>query len=144
MAATSHVYGLALQSLVSGSINYTGATVKAILLTSSYTPNQDTHRFKSDLSGEAVGTGYTAGGQTLTSKTSTYATGSHILTLDCADPTWPTTTVSARYIAFYVDTGTSTTSPLISYVDFGANVTSTGGTWTYPVPATGIAQLTAA
>lgn len=142
--ATSKVYGLALQSLVSGQINFTGSTVKAILLTSSYSPNQDTHRFKSDLSGEAVGTGYTAGGVTVTSKTATYASGTNTLTLGCADVVWAAATVSARYIAFYVDTGTASTSPLISYVDFVSDVTSTGGAWTYPVPTAGIAQLTAA
>jgi hypothetical protein len=144
VAASSKVYGLALLSLASGQINFTGSTVKAILLTSSYTPNQDTHRYKSDLSGEAVGTGYTAGGQAVTGKTVTYSATSNTATWACDSPAWPTTTVSARYLAFYVDTGTSTTSPLISYVDFGLDVTSTGGTWTYPVPAAGIAQFVAA
>lgn len=70
--ATSKVYGKALLSLASGSINFPSDTIKAMLLTSSYTPNLDTHQFKSDLTSEVTGTNYTAGGVTLSSKTATY------------------------------------------------------------------------
>jgi hypothetical protein len=92
---------------------------------------------------EAVGTGYTAGGKALTTKTITYAAGSNTTTLDCDDLVWTTTTVQARYLVFYVDTGTAATSPLISYVDFGADVTSTGGSFTAAIPAAGFAQFVA-
>jgi hypothetical protein len=144
MAVSGKFYGLALTSLLNGQINYPTATVKALLATSSYTPNQDTHRWKSDVTGEAVGTGYTAGGQTLTSKTVTYSAGSNTTTIDAADPSWTTATVTARYLVVYVDTGTASTSPLICYVDFGADVTSTGGTFLAQIPAAGLATFTAA
>lgn len=143
MAVASKLYGQVFVSLGAAQINYTTATVKAMLLTSAYTPDQDNHRFKSDLSGEAVGTGYTAGGQALTSKTVTYTAATNTTTWTCANPAWPTATVAARYLVIYVDTGTSTTSPLISYVDFGADQTATGGTGTYTVPTSGIAQFVA-
>lgn len=144
MAASAHVYGLALKSLAAAQINFTGSTAKGMLLTSAYSPNQDTHQFKSDLSGETSGTGYTAGGVALASKTATYAAGSNTLTLSCANLVWATATITARYLVFYMDTGTSTTSALIAYVDFGSDVTSTGGSFTYPVPVAGIAQFVAA
>ena len=142
MAATGRLYGLAMQSLFNAEIDYDTATVKALLTTSSYAPNQDTHRYKSSVTNEVAGTGYTAGGQALTGKTVTYDGNTNTLTLSCANPTWNTSTITARYIVFYVDTGTAATSALIAYVDFGQDVASTNGTFTYPVPSTGIAQFT--
>jgi hypothetical protein len=44
----------------------------------------------------------------------------------------------------YKSTGTDSTSPLLVFVDFGTDISSTGGTFSYTVPATGIAQVTAA
>ena len=70
--ATAKLYGKALQSLTSAAINFPADTIKAMLLTSTYAPNLDTHQYKSDLTNEITGTGYTAGGVTLASKTSTY------------------------------------------------------------------------
>ena len=141
MAVTSKVYGLALQSMLNKEIDYDTDTVKAMLCTSSYVPAQDSHRYKSSVTNEVTGTGYTAGGVTLASKTVTYDGPSNTLTLDCADPSWSASTITARYLVFYVSTGTDATSPLIAYVDFGADVSSSGSTWTYVVPSTGIAQF---
>lgn len=47
-------------------------TMKAALLAAAYTPNLDTHEVFSDLTNEVTGTGYSAGGVTLGSKTITY------------------------------------------------------------------------
>jgi hypothetical protein len=143
MTVTAHVYGLALTSMLNAQINYPSATVRGMLVTSAYSPNQDTHRWKSDVTGEAVGTGYTARGLALTSKTVAYSAGSNTTSLDCADFVWAAATVQARYLVIYVDTGTDSTSPLISWVDFGADVTSTGGSFTATVPVAGFAQFAA-
>lgn len=144
MAAVSKVYGPAFTSLCTGLINFTGGTVKAMLCTSAYVPNQDTHQFKSSVTNEVTGTGYTAGGVTLASKTLTYDAPSHTLTLDCADLSWPSSSITARILVVYLSTGTDSTSPLICWVDFGSDQTSVSGTWPYVVPTTGLAQLTAA
>jgi hypothetical protein len=149
MAVSSKIYGLALQSLAAGQINFTGGSVKAMLTTSTYVPNQDTHRYKSDVTNEVTGTGYTAGGVALTTKAATYDAASNTLVLDADDPSWANSTITARYLVFYVDTGTATTSPLISYVDFGADVSSTAAAFTYQLPAVsggtgGLATFTAA
>jgi hypothetical protein len=69
------VLNQAFGSLVSGSapnIDWLSDTIKVMLLTSTYTPNLDTHKFKSDLTNEITGTGYTAGGATLGSAALTY------------------------------------------------------------------------
>lgn len=144
MAVTSKAYGLALQSMVNGEIDFDTATVKALLTTSAYVPDQDTHRYKSSVTNEVTGTGYTAGGLTVTGKTVTYTAATNTLALDCADPSWPSSTITARYLVFYVDTGTAGSSPLLCYVDFGADVTSSGSAFTYQVPTTGILTLAAA
>jgi hypothetical protein len=48
MTVTAHVYGLALTSMLNAQINYPSATVRGMLVTSAYSPNQDTHRYKSE------------------------------------------------------------------------------------------------
>lgn len=61
-------------TLVSGNapIDLLSDTLKCMLLTNAYTPNLDTHKYKSDLTNEISGTGYTAGGATLGSPALTY------------------------------------------------------------------------
>jgi hypothetical protein len=144
MAVTSKVYGLALWGFINGDIAWATSTIKGMLATSSYVPNQDTHRFKSDITNEVVGTGYTAGGQTVAGKTTTYVSATNAGVMDCNDLSWATSTITARYLIFYKDTGTASTSPLISYVDFGEDRSSGGTTFLYSVPSTGIVQLFAA
>jgi hypothetical protein len=144
VAVTSRVYGLALQSLVSAEVNYTSATVKAMLCNNGYVPSQDSHRYKSSVTNEISGTGYTAGGVTLSTKTIAYDPATNTLTLDAADPSWASASFTARYLVFYVSTGTDATSPLLSYVDFGQDVTVTAATFTYAIPTGGFCQLTAA
>jgi hypothetical protein len=64
-------YDQALASLVAGGVNIASDTLKAMITTSAYTPDPQAHNFKSDVTNEASGTGYTAGGATLGSKTVT-------------------------------------------------------------------------
>lgn len=141
--ATSKAYGLALKSFVTKQIDFSGGTVKAMLLASTYVPNQDTHQFKSDLAGEITGTGYTAGGVTLTNKSVTWTAASKTLTLTSDNPTWAGAAFTCRYLVFYQDTGTATTSPLIAYVDFVSDQSPASQDFTYLIPTTGILQLVA-
>lgn len=145
MAVTAKVYGLAQTSLVNKLIDWDTDTIKVMLCTSTYTPNQDTHQFKSDVTNEVTGTGYTATGNTLTSCTTTYTSASNLLTLDAADTSWTTSTITARYAVIYdASPATDATRPLIAYVDFGADVISSGGTFSITWDAAGIVTLTAA
>jgi hypothetical protein len=61
-------------SLVSGNapIDWLSDTIKCMLCTSTYTPNLDTHKYKSDITNEITGTGYSAGGATLGSAAITF------------------------------------------------------------------------
>lgn len=144
MAVTAKVYGPALASLASASINWGSDTIKVALATSSYTPDQDAHDFFNDITNEVTGAGYTAGGATLGSKTSNYTTGTNTQTLDAADTSWTTSTITARYAIIYKSTGTGSTSPLIGYVDFGADVSSSGGTFQITWDAAGLFTIVTA
>jgi hypothetical protein len=139
------LYGLVLKSAFNGEIDFDTDTIKVALLTSSYTPNQDTHDYFDDVSANEVsGTGYTAGGQALSSKTVTYDGATNTLILDAADSVWASSTITARYAVVYKSTGVSSTSPLIGYQDMTSDQSSTNGNFTVTWDATGIVRLTVA
>lgn len=145
MAVTAKVYGKALLSLLNKEVDLDSDALKVMLCTSSYTPDQDTHQYKSSVTNEVSGTGYTATGATLGSVTVAYSAGSNTVTLDAADPSWTTSTITARYAVFYDSSpATDATRPLISYVDFGADVSTTAGTFLITLDAAGIATFTVA
>lgn len=145
MAVTALLYGKFLQSLANKEIDLDTDVIKVMLCTSTYTPNQDTHQYKSSVTNEVTGTGYTAGGATLGSVAVTYTAGTNTLMFDAADTSWTTSTITARYAVIYDSSpGTDATRPLIAYVDFGADVSSTAATFTITWDAAGIFTITAA
>lgn len=79
MAFQVYLYGKAFANLLGGEAggdslgtDFLSDTIKAALTTSAYTPNLDTHETFADVTNEITGTGYTAGGVALASKTITY------------------------------------------------------------------------
>lgn len=144
MAVTALVYGAFIDHLAQKRIDLDTDTIKIALCTSSYTPNQDTHDFFNDITGEvASGAGYTTGGATLASVTWAYTAGTNTWKFDAADASWPTSTITARYAVIYVETaGAASTDPLICYIDFGADVSSTGATFSIVFDSAGIITVT--
>ena len=143
MAVTSGMYGLGVKGIVCGTIDLQGDIFGA-MLTTGYTVNVDTHRYRSDVTGEVpTGTGYTYGGATITANTVTYDTATNETRWDFADPTWVTSTFSAdKMVIFKRNGGTSSADELVQWVDFGGTETVTSGTFSYVVPATGSAAVT--
>ncbi len=137
-------YGLFTQHLLNALIDWNADTIKCALTTSSYTPNQDTHDFFDDVTNEVVGTGYSAGGATLGSVTQSYNTSTNVMTMDAADASWSTSTITARYAVLYKSTGVASTSPLIAYFDFSTDRSSSAGTFAVQWNASGIGTLTVA
>jgi hypothetical protein len=138
---TGSLFGLTAQTMIDGSapIVWSSATIKVAQTTSAYTPNNDTHDFFNDVTNEITGTGYTAGGSTLGSKTSTYDTATDQIRLDAADTSWGSSTLTARRAVVWDDTaGASTTDPVMGWVDYGADVSTTNGTFQITWDATGI------
>ena len=142
----SKLYGQFLAKALNKEVDWDSDTIKVALVSSSYTPNQDTHTYWSDVNTyEVSGTGYTAGGQTLGSKTVTYDSANNVIILDAADTTWSSSTVTARYAVVYDDSGaTNAAKALIGYVDFSSDQSSTNGNFTITWDATGIVRITVA
>lgn len=143
MAVSAKYYGLFFKSLCNKELNLTSDSLKLSLHTSSYTPNQDTHQYRSSLTNEVTGTGYTAGGATVGSIVVAYNTVTNVLSIDGADVTWTASSITARYAVLYDSTpSTDATRPLIGYVDFGADVTSTSANLAVVWDVAGIAAVT--
>lgn len=141
----SFLFGLGFTSLYNKEIDIDTDVLKVMLLTSAATPNQDTWRYKSDVTNEVVGTGYTATGQALTSPVVAYNTGTNVWSFDAADTAWTTSTITARYAVVYDSSpGSDATRPLIGYIDFGADVITSGTTFTIQWAAGGIFTVTVA
>lgn len=122
-------------------INFSSDTIKVALVTSTYSPSIDNHDFFNDITNEVVGTGYTAGGATLASKTVTQDNTNDKAVFDAADVTWTTSSITARGAILYKSTGVASTSPLIGYIDFGADKTSDGGTFQITINTSGLLTI---
>ena len=126
-----------------GSIDWDSDTMKVMLVTSSYTPNQDTHTKRSDVTNEVSGTGYSAGGATLANCSVTADTTNDRGVYDADDSSWSTATITARAAVIYKSRGgASSADELVAYIDFGSDITSTGGTFLITWSANGILTLT--
>ena len=135
------VFNKAKHELILGNIDFGVDSFKVALLTNAYTPNIDTQEFWSDVSAnEASGTNYTAGGGA-TTITVTRIDASDLTEVDGTTVTFANSTVTARYAILYKDTGTPTTSVLISYTDFGSDQSSVGADFNVTVNANGLLRL---
>ena len=126
----SLIYNSCLDDLAKGAIDFDTDTFKVMLVTSSYTPNKDTHDKADDVTNEvANGNGYTTGGTT-SACTVTKDTANDKVTLEFASVSWGTATITARGAVIYKSRGgASSADELVAYIDFGGDVSSNGGTF---------------
>ena len=126
----SLVYNSAIYDVVRGPIDFDTDTFKVMLVTSAYTPSQDNHDKRDDVTNEVSGTGYTAGGVT-TACTVTQDNANDRVTLSFASVSWATSTITARGAVIYkARGGAASADNLVCYIDFGADVVSTAATFT--------------
>jgi hypothetical protein len=102
---------------------------KLALYTSSATLDATTTAYST--SNEASGTGYSAGGGTLTVSAVPQASGTTAI-LDFADLTFSTATITANGALIYNDTNSDTA---VAVLAFGGDKTSTNGDFTIQFPA---------
>lgn len=124
----SLIYNSCPEDLAKGAIDFDTDTFKILLVTSSYTPDKDTHTRGDDITNEVTGSGYTAGGAT-TTVTVTLDTANDKVTVGFSAVNWPTSTITARGAVIYKSTGTAANDPLVAYMDFTNDVSSGGGTF---------------
>ena len=120
-----------------GTMDWDADTIKVALL-NGWTPDIDTDEFWSDISANEISaTNYTAGGQALTGAAITVDTTNDWAKYDANDPSW--TSLGAATVtraAFYKDTGTPSTSPLICAVEIATN--PNGGNYSLVLGANGL------
>ena len=121
------IYNSFKQKIMDGSIDLDTDTIKVALVIASYTPDQDNHESFADITNEVSGTGYTAGGATLSNVSITKDNTDNEGVFDADDVTWSNSTITARGAVVYKDSGTPATSWLICYIDFGSDYSSVAG-----------------
>jgi hypothetical protein len=137
-------YGEALEAMAKGNIDFDTDTFKVMLTTSSYTPDQDAHDFRNDITNEITGTGYTAGGETMAGVTVAYDGASNELRILWNDQVWSGASFTARIAVIYKSRGgASSADELVAYLDFGADATVTASTFTLDF-TTSVLKITAA
>lgn len=126
----SLIYNRGLEQLARGTIDFDTDTFRVMLVTSGYTEDKDAHDFRDDVTNEVSGTGYTAGGATVT-VTVTLDTANDRVDISLGGATWPSSTITARKAVYYKSRGgAASADELIAVNDFGSDVVSTGGTFT--------------
>lgn len=118
------------QELLTATHNFTASTgdvFKIALYTSSATLGASTTVYST--TNEVTGTGYTAGGNTLTNVTPT-TSGTTAFT-DFADTTWTTATITANGALIY---NSSKSNKAVAVLAFGGDKTSTAGDFTIVFP----------
>lgn len=142
MAVTAKTYPQFEQKVATKNVNLSSDTLKVMLLTA-YT-FATTHATMTDVVGagtETSGTGYTAGGQALTSVT--LSTSGTVTTLTCANPSWASSSITAAFAVFYDAQGgtNSTNYPFVTW-DFGGSSSSSSGAFTLTINGSGLYTVT--
>lgn len=124
----SVIYNAALLNEAKGLIDYDSDTFKVMLVGAGYTPDVDAHAYRSSVTNEVAGTGYTAGGAASAVTVAQDNTNNRV-SISFAPVTWTTATISAaRGAVIYKSRGgAASADELVAYVDFGADKSSSGG-----------------
>ena len=119
-------------ALLDGEMDFssnTSQTFKIALFTSDASLDADTTAYA--VTNEASGTGYTAGGETLTISTNPTSTDTTAY-LTFSTVTWTTSSITARGALIYRSSGTGNNA--VAVLDFGADKTTLGSTFTVTFP----------
>lgn len=133
MAITQAMCTSFKQALLDGEMDFSSDTsqvFKIALYDSSASLGAATTAYTA--SGEVSGTGYSAGGETLSISTNPTTSGTTAY-LSFSDATWSAATITARGALIYLADGV--TDPAVAVLDFGSDITSTNGDFTVQFPA---------
>jgi hypothetical protein len=115
--------------VLQGVHDFTTDTFKIALYTSSATLSAATTAYSA--TNEVSGTGYTAGGETLTVTGGSVSTSGTTAYVDFSDVTWSTATITARGALIY---NSSQANKAVAVLDFGSDKTSTAGDFVITMP----------
>lgn len=144
----SAIYNYFKKAVLQGSLNLaTTGNMKPYftLVGSGYTPDVDTHLYRSSLTNEITGSNWAAGGYALSSPTITQDDTNNQGVFDAADVLLANVTFNTNPQAavIYGSSGLGIASdPLFGYIDFGATYPVTAGTFQITWASGGILALT--
>lgn len=147
MAVSARWFSTALKGFINGDYSWDASTFKVALVTSSWTPNQDTPDFWNDIETyECAATGNyvqiaTGAGKDLTTSAATNT--ANVTFMDATDVSWTSSTITARYAVIVRWNSTDANSEVIGWVDFGADQSSSSGTFTITWHSDGVFKITA-
>lgn len=139
----------ALYDAIKGDLDL-DAGLRAVLVTSSYTPDQENHDTWSDISANEVadGNGYSTHGKALTSISITKSALE--VFFDADNLIWTSSTITAKYLVIVKDANTDGSlaagDKVVGYVDLetgGGSVSSTAADFTVNMNASGLLKITA-
>lgn len=134
------------RAMMRAQINLETATIKVMAL-NGFTYNPATMNFISQISSNQISggsaAGYTAGGYTITGKAVNRIDGSLRVWWDHDNPSWNSNpgTMTAQMFAWYVDTGTPSTSPIITVMDKGGPQSRTDAAFEILIQPNGLFAL---
>jgi len=142
-------YALFMESMLGGLIDFETDVFYMMLVDPTYTPNQNTHKFKSVIAGEINYSGYSSGGLQMAITTISYTMSTKTMTINASNLQWPLVNFPAPgarygivYDSFTKDgSGSDGAKPLIGYVDFVGPQIITDQAFHVNWPATGMMTL---
>lgn len=135
----SGIYNRAKANWFNKEVDMEADTIKVMLLDNTHTFDAD-HDVIGDVSGNEIsGTGYSAGGVTLSGKAVTQDDTNDRAVFDATDVSWTTATFSAYHAVLWDDTVSG--DPLLCSIDFGGVKSVTAGTFTIQWSVNGIIRL---
>jgi hypothetical protein len=142
MTANNVLFGITWRDALDATalaVNFEADTFNMTLCTSTYTPDADAHDFFADITNEVSGTGYSTPGPALDTVVINLTITTDYLTVDFADETIASSSITARQGVLFDNTLAS--DPLISAHDFGADYTSSAGNFIIQPAATGVVRF---
>jgi len=144
MAETVTNYGRFTESLLEGRVNLFSDELWCMLVTSAYVFSQHAHKYKSIVTGEITGSGYSPGGQKIGHESPIYDSPTKTVHVPCGNLAWPSVTFTGAVGAvIYVkrDGVPSNAMPLVSYINFGEVVNRNDQAFYMNFPTTGVLKL---
>jgi hypothetical protein len=144
MAITPTIYGLFLESLIEGRVDVTADELWCMIVTSTYVFNQNSHKFKSIVTGELEGSGYSTGGQLVTTSAAIYTSSDKTLNLPAGNLVWPSViwTGAVGAVLYMNPSGfPDDAKPLVAYIDFGGPQNRSDQAFYLNWAATGVLKL---
>ena len=127
----------ALEALTGVAAAPTG-TLKLAFMATTYTPNEETHQYWSDVS-SSIASGTTT--QTVSGTAVNIDTTNNRVEIDCDNVTETPVTTTTDKVVLFMDTGTPGTSPLILCTDIDSTLSPVNDDLTLTVNAEGLGAI---